>query len=1039
MGEPINRPSRLGEPCWTDANLEATIRTVAAMGDESVSRFLSTHAPIRHLRLGDGDENITDTDAFGRISKLSARENVVLVYGDPGTGKSHLINWIKLQYDLALEREDLANILPVLVRRRTGSLKDALEQLVEQLPDRFQSYLEPVRTAINRISEREARTKLATGLHLELGIRRDEAGLEPLPRTIRDIPQIFHSEGFGAWLCRDGGVIDRNIQHLISPSDVGDRESFPPFTAAEFLIQNVQQRSRALNTASVMRLIDEFEDDEALAERAAELCNASLRSAMRELTGLGNAALSGVLRSIRQDLKKDNIRLILLIEDVSTLSVLDDEVVNAVEPQDDATLCDLTSILGMTEQAYRRLRDNQYQRIAGSGLILSFPQDPIGQTWAKDDGDTNRFIARYLNAARLDDPFVATIADQRLAGGDVGVSACDDCPVMDECHRAFGSVALDETVIGLFPFRPQTAPYLLRHLKVSQTGVRATQRGLLDHITKPVLRHVQALQEGDRRQLGLPIEPHQPTDWQPLADTFLGGWGNSDQARFRLLVQAWTDKQRAAEIAGDLKPLLSPFALPDFSAKTAAPEPQKTVAEIATKSPVAGTRTDPADVFPPAVPVPIAEQDPVKQKKITTLLNRLHRWFDGEKLEQPQEYQDRLLKFLKGALPLDDIRSPAVPAQKRFKDAKRGTIRIEDSVTNAATTGVEFNFPRTKDSFDLIVALSYYDVQGEDSWNFPEAERYKRMTAAWLRKHQDAMLRALDPSDLSTSLPVKTAAKFLCFASIVERRAGIPSDTPDAIALLTVAGKRQAPMVLSDSLRQLYDDLPERRNALQEFLVEECNLPQGTGGINVIDPILLAEAITDARTNPAVEALPEAYFTSFWKTRYQSLQTLKNWATLPNALQAEREAIGEFVGQADLILASYGYETGGFYEGVTSFIADTARLFELLKSVFKWPSTIDFFRTDRLIDRGGSFAQTLARASAVAEGDDYLEILTFDPSELLAVVAYLDRCRAIIDQAGTEAESKLEQISIGGDPDIVQDEIVSALKRIAGVEEGQPS
>lgn len=313
------------------------------------------------------------------------------------------------------------------------------------------------------------------------------------------------------------------------------------------------------------------------------------------------------------------------------------------------------------------------------------------------------------------------------------------------------------------------------------------------------------------------------------------------------------------------------------------------------------------------------------------------------------------------------------------------------------------------------------------------------MAAAWLRKHQDEMLRALDPSELSTRRPVQAAAKFLCFASIVERRAGIPSDTPDALGLLTATGRKRAPIVLSDPLRQLYEDLPDRRNALQTFLTEECSLPQGRGGINVIDPILIAEAITEARTNPAIEALPEGYFTSFWKSRYQSLQPLKNWAKLPQALAAEREAIGELVRQADFVLAKYGYDAGGEYEGLATFITDTARLFELLKTVFKWPSTIDFFRTDRLIDRGGSFAQVVARASKVAEGDDYLEILTFDPVELQTVVAYLERCRAIIDEAAGAADSKLERITVGGDPDIVQGEIVAALKRIAAVEEGQPA
>jgi hypothetical protein len=578
MPEPIVIPQRLGEPCWTDANLEATIRTVAAMGDESASRFLATHAPITHVRVGDTDRTLSDAKVFESIARLSARENVVLVHGAPGTGKSHLINWIKLRYDHAVESGELSGVMPVLVRRRTGSLKDALEQLVEQLPERFHTYLEPVQTAIDRISEKEARKKLATELHLELGVRREDAGKEKLPRTIRHLAEAFHSEGFGAWLCREGGVIDRNIQQLISPSEVRERESFPAFTADEFRITNPQQRSRGLNTDNVLRLIDELEDEPKSAEQAAALCNESLRGALRELMGLGNAALSTILRGIRQDLRKENMRLVLLIEDVSTLSVLDDEVVNAVEPQDDASLCDLTAVLGMTEQAYQRLRDNQYQRIAGSGLLLSFPKDASADAWVDDDVQIDRFVARYLNAARLSDINVDQIADRRRKSGDVGVSACDDCPIRETCHAAFGSVAFDDdTVVGLFPFRPSTAHYLLDHLDSGQTGVRPTQRGLLDHVTKPVMRYVGALAEGDRHALILPITRRPPTDWQTLAETFLGGWAQVDRERFRLLAEAWTPKVKASDIASDLKPLIKPFGLPDYSAKAAEAAPISTV------------------------------------------------------------------------------------------------------------------------------------------------------------------------------------------------------------------------------------------------------------------------------------------------------------------------------------------------------------------------------------------------------------------------------------------------------------------------------
>ena len=1027
MAEPIFAPQRLGQPCWTGDNLDATIRTIAAMGDESASRFLATHAPISNVRIGDTDRTLTDVKVFEHIIRLTGLENVVLVRGAPGTGKSHLINWVKLRYDHALKTGLLTDVLPVLVRRRTGSLKDALEQLVEQLPDRFHNYLEPVHSAIDRISEKEARKKLATEFHLELGIRWEEANKPPLPRTIRHLAEAFHAEGFGAWLCREGGVIDRNVQQLISPSEVRDRETIPPFTADEFQIEDPRLRSPGLNTANVRRLIDEFADEPGSAEQAARLCTECLRSALRELTGLGNAALSSILRSIRQDLRKDNKRLVLLIEDVSTLSVLDDEIVNAVEPQDDIGLCDLTSVLGMTEQAYERLRDNQYQRIAGSGLILSLPDDATAASWADDRGEIDRFVARYLNATRLPEQQVAVIADHRRQGSDVSVSACEDCQIRESCHDAFGSVALGDAVVGLFPFRPGTAAYLLEHLDDTQIGVRPTQRGLLDFVTKPVLHHVDALDQGDLHPLTMSIRRQPPTDWQTLSETYLGGWPAGEQSRLRLLVEAWTRKTRAGDIASDLKVLLKPFRLPSFSATAAGAAPIEPVQNNSQSS-------DAPPATPPTTsPPPV---DAAMQEWLRDMLNRLERWYaQGEQLENPKDYQEMLLALLKHALPLNDIRSPAVPAQHLLREANRGSIRIEDSATQAVRNRVSFNFPRNQSSHDLIVALTHKRVNGGGGWNFPQGERYKRIVARWLRKHQDAMLAALDPVELSTALPIKHVTKFLCMSAIIERRAELPHDSALSLSWVISTDAMIPPTALTEPLRKLYNDLPERRRVLQTFLMEETNLPQTTGGINVIDPQIIIEAITEVRSDPSIEPLPSGYAASHWKSRYNlPFVGLKAWSSLADVIAPEREALGELVDKIDHVLARYGFATGGDYTGFVEFIADIGRLIELLRSAFRWPTNeIDFFKRERIVDHSASFAQLLANAAAVADGTDDVDVLLFEPRELPRVVAIVERCRALVEKASGHAEAKFTHMSPEGDPDVLESEIVAELARIGGV------
>ena len=1012
MAEPISLPKRLGQPCWTNDSLEATIRTVAAMGTESSPRFLASHAPISHVRVGDGGQIATDVEVFERIAALRSRENVVLVHGDPGTGKSHLINWIKLRYDHAIASERMNNVIPVLIRRRTGSLKDALEQLVQQLPSEFSKYVEPVRNAIDRISEKAARQKLASAMNLELGIKWQEEGRPKLKRTIRDISEAFRAQGFGDWLCREGGVIDRNVQRLISPSDVQDRESIPEFSADEFRITDQRLRSRALNPEVVNTLIYEFEEDERSAEEVAQACNLVLRSALREFTGLGNAQLSNILTSIRQDLKKSGMRLVLLIEDVSTLSVLDDEIVNAVEPQNDPSLCDLTSVLGMTEQAFGRLRDNQYQRVAGSGLILSFPTDAASASWAGDAVNVDRFVARYLNATRLSAENIDIIADARREGADLNVSACENCPVKGSCHAAFGAVDFEGVAVGLFPFRSSTAMRLLSQLDETQTGVRQTQRGLLDFVTRPVLKHVADLSEGLSSTLSLPIKIETPAYWQTFSETYTGGWQTGDISRVRLLAQAWSDARTAEETASELKPLLEPFMFPPFSREAKAVAPATTL----TSKPI-----QPSGITPTA---------PIVSPKIQNLLNRLERWMNGEKLESPGEIQELLLRFLRNALPFDDRRSPAPPARDSLRRETASIIRIEDAATRAANKNFFIDILREGATRDLITALAHYDWVGGQSWTYPDGERHKRSVARWLRGNQDRICTAFDPPGLSTALPVREASKFLSLAAIITRRSELPSDTSGTLNLLTSSEPTKEPKCLSNGLSKLFEDLPERRAQLREFVIAEANVPQGTGGINVIDPRLIIEGAFEAKSDHLIGALPDEYAAGFWKSRYQSLAPLRAWSDLPDLVAKEREEIESLVGELDRLLAKQGYDPGGDYQAVELYLADLKDLVEMLKATKQFWVHEEFEplrKAGRLFDRAGSIAQVARSAAGLVQSKSDRAVLLFDPQQLQEAVKTIGVCDGYIAAVRHFTTAKLGQITGEGDPDHLQAEIVDAL------------
>lgn len=1017
---PEVQPDRLGLPCWPPQAVETTIRTIAQVGYESRHRFLACHTPITNVRNDRTGSLQTDAEIFEELSRLGGRENMVLVWGEPGTGKSHLINWLKLRFDHARASGAMRDVLPVLIQRRSGSLRDALEQLVGQLPERFGAYLDPVRSAIARISEAAARQKLAAAMHLELDVHWRDRGKPPLPRHIRTLPEAFRSQGFADWFCRPGGVIDRNIQRLISPSDIAERESIPEFTADEFIVQDRQLSSRAMNVHQVYVLIETLRDEPDLAEEAARLCNSVLRDALREVTGLGNAQLSQIFRAIRSDLEKDKAKLVLFIEDVSTLSVLDDEVINALEPQNDATLCPLTAVVGMTDGAFQRLRDNQRQR---GSLILSVGGSADAQ-WGADADALDRFVARYLNALRLNDTDLRALAEARQDGSDLSRSACAGCARREECHAAFGAVDFDGVAVGLFPFVPGTPARLLQALDERKPGVRRTQRGLLDQSVTPVLKHVEGLGAGRRPTLVLPVEEQEPPYWLGFRETYAGGWPASDLARLRLLAQFWASAGNATDAAARLRPLLAPLQLPDLRE-----------AEIRSSS----GNTAKTSKAPPPPPQPPAQPPPrpsTQNAQFAGLLRRLDSWLAGGQLQTPQDAQGLLLRFLRKALPLEDRRTPAAATHAYLTNGTASIIRIEDAATKPAVSALAIDFPRGEATRDLIVALARYEHEGSQSWDFDQGQRNKRVVARWLRANADRICAALDPPQLDPGVAVRQAARFLTLASTIQRRAALPSDTATAVAAVVASPSASAPRCISARLRRLYDDLPERQRVLRDFLLQELDIPQGTGKCVMIDPLPVIEVVCEDRAPASVQPLDPTYLTGFWKSRYTLLEPLSNWAALPALLQEEQAALQERVLQIKNSLRSHDYPTADAPQSLLAFIADLLEVVRAQAETNQVVPDAEFERVkDALGRRAATYATAVGEAERVAASEEVQAVLLFSPDDLLEAEKVLAVCATYAAKVRAHADRKLAFIKNEGDPDEAMERLLAAVDRIAAVQQ----
>jgi hypothetical protein len=1012
MSKPAVVPQEPGLPCWNLEDVPKAISRIAQMHAERAHYFLASHTPIRNIADDKTHALLNEEDLFGSLLLASHDEVLAVIHGEPGTGKSHLIHWLKLRLDDAVETGELRDIVPVLVRRRDGSLKDALEQLVEQLPASFGHYLQPVRTALSRISHENARQELANELRLELSTRR--RARDPLPRHLKDLSEVVASQGFRDWLSRGGGPIDRNVKRLTQASEVEEREALPKFTEGDFRIGDLSLKGN--NIPSLLGLIDDLEDEPEWREEAATHFNDVLPEALKEMTGLSGNTLRSVFDQIRADLQLQGKTLAIFIEDVSVMSGLDRDIFNVFEPQARADLCRTIAVLGMTETGVGRLFANEKERVTHMVAV----GEGLAEDWRQDPAVVARFTARYLNALRLPEAQVRAVARARRGGGGIPMSACEECPVRKGCHIAFGAVDVDGHAVGLFPLSPIAPQRLFQHLDERSEGVRRNPRGLLMHVMHPVLSARDTLQAREFPRVRLPVRLPEPHYWSGFEREYCGGWSRSQRERLKLLAQAWVRGESAAQTAAALQPLLGPLGFPGFSQEvevTATPQPHPT------------PEGPPEEESPTPAP---------QNEKLNTLLQELSSWMQSGRLERDAEPRELIRKLVVQSVRWEDQRDiPTAIWRAAFKN--KDFVDLEGMRTKLRPSRFSIRFDRSEETRNLIEALAQFEYMGGGTWNFPYAEQHKRTIHRWLRRHRARIVESLQPRGLDPARPVRLAVQFLTAAALIQRRAKPPRDADALVAAILEPRAEQSPLTLSEPWRKWTEAIRIHHEEVKAFLLEELSVPQGrTGGINFIDAKPIFKIAAEFLRDPQLETLGEEYFKDFWQTRYTALTKLEELGRLDMVAEVERQAIQDRLRTLQERLEAAEYTASPLPERITAYCADLVRVLQAQEEAgVDIPATeFDQLRRKKVFqERAGAWSRAVAAAQEAVDATDALDVLLFDPAMLEEADASLALAEKYVNALEKLAEDELAHISRAGDPDELAASLLGHLESISSASE----
>ncbi len=1027
-------PKTLGQPCWAPEQVRKVISLTAHTSAESAPYFLAAHSPFERITdAKSSGRQLTEEEVFKELFSPARGEIQAFVKGEPGTGKSHLIRWLKLRSDDAKSRGEanFENFTLILVSRGNGSLKDALGQVVDQLGAEFSHHTTRIRGAIDKLSDHAARDTLLSSLALEIGTHWSTRHPEiPMPRSLQHLAAALGpTTGFGAWMKREGGVIHRVIKRLTEDSSVDDREQFPEFLPADFNVDITYLRPNT-TPGNVIALAEDLAEEDDRRELASKMLNMALTDAVRGLTGLRGADLLEIFTEIRRELGPKK-QFAVFIEDVSVTGI-DQDIINAFEPREIDGLSRMVAVLGITNGAWNhpRFPDNQKQR----ATFVFEVGGQVARSWAGDGPVVAAFTARYLNAVRMDDDNIRNLAAERFSG-DVARSACDDCAFQTKCFASFGNSELPNGVkIGLFPLNSNAPKALLGSLN---EVYYQSQRGLLDRVMLPALdQSYSALQTNEfpqRNQFSV-RPPKLKFDWTAFTARYLGGvrWNDHEKGRVRFLTDYWTDASTVSDAALQLEPMLAPLGFPKFSSEVAPPP----ICPKCRKTPCV-CEGPPPPICPKCGKNPCVcnDEDPA----LRSLLSAVDAWFTGAKLAQDAEFRKLIGGMLRNSVSWADERDTPITISKTGTEqliTGHAFVKIQDQLSNPAAQTFFFNLDRSAETKALLESLSNFDRRGKN-WGFPHSELHKRNLSRWLRRNTPRVVESLLPNPPSlVGYARKCAIQALAITSILRDRRKMPANAADRLDALfkPLWDTSSRPVVLSTELEQIISDLESKHAAIRSFVIREFGAGQGAAAPDdFIDPSPILDIVDEFSKAPSVESPPAQVAGGFWKSRFAPVSRLEAYAYLGERMEKERQAIQSAIEVARTFTIAAGFEGDDLRENLGNSLEELTEVIGLQrggqhkKAILPFPNQeFDELWESKAIqnaDARSSWSVSVEKAMGVSKDKDVLRLLAFNPTKLkecIAVLGIVERFLELVDRHiedeesydGTKGDSRTELLGV---------------------------
>ena len=463
--------------CWNPDELNKIIHTEAEATQKEVFLAVHTNTKIKVSIHGAAVRDTSYQDFLKSFLDEDNENNVqAVVEGESGSGKSHLVQWMRFN----IPNHDKRIILTI--PKTQTNLFSILKKLISYLPDkdqikyeeklhRTESGLKNDRERINEFLSSLARTiekDIPQGMKIE-----EEKYLIPL------IPKLFDDPYFRDSYFNSHEIVNNIISLIFNNSGINRNSEHRQEFKQKHLPLNPKEATKA--SKSTQEVLEAIQEEELL-KISLDIINRNLDKAITRTLSFSPDDLIELMSDIRSTLYKNNQELILLIEDFAQLQGVDTALLQVLTVEGSGELCKLKWVMAVTTGYFEKLEDTVRTRITFK-VNMDNPKD--------SDQYIMQLGSKYLNAVRLGNEKIIQWYESNESNI---INSCDQCTYKEICHKSFGAV----DNVGLYPFNEIS---LLQMAKKADTQKNAIFRPriFINKVLKRNLQNdmVQLLKEGN--------------------------------------------------------------------------------------------------------------------------------------------------------------------------------------------------------------------------------------------------------------------------------------------------------------------------------------------------------------------------------------------------------------------------------------------------------------------------------------------------------------------------------------------------------------